>query len=131
MAIRIEANAVTFANDAYSTLLAFAEDPPNPRRYVTLALTNSPDDRDVALGMEDVHIEAGDLKIDGYDLVAGLSLSGRSLTIKLEREAAAAAGMDDEIEIILDSGAIGEVPLAEAVRAFEKRIAARSRPRTG
>ncbi|HYD38560.1 MAG TPA: Imm10 family immunity protein [Allosphingosinicella sp.] len=125
MTNRISANAVTFTNDGYSTLLGFAEDPANPQRYVMLNLTNDPDEQDFALGMTGVHIEAGDLKVDGYDLVTDLSLTQGSLIITLDSDAARAAGIDPEIEIVVKDEAIDGVPLAEAVDVFRERIAAR------
>lgn len=124
MTIRIRANAATFTNDGYSTLLGFAEDPVNPQRYVMLNLTNSPDDQDISLGMDGVHIEAGDLKIDGYDLVTDLVLNGRNLIVQIEPDAARKAGIDREIEIAMDTDSIDGVPLADIVQIFQTRLAA-------
>lgn len=126
MTIRIRANGATFTNDGYSTLLGFAEDPMNPQRYVMLNLTNSPDEQDISLGMDGVHIEAGDLKIDGYDLVTDLVLNGRNLIVQIEPEAARKANVDSEIEIVIDTDSIDGVPLAEIVQIFQARIAERS-----
>lgn len=125
MTIRIRANRAAFANDGYSTSLGFAQDPMSPRLYVMLSLTNSPDEQDSSLGMDGVHIEAGDLKVDGYDLVAGLALNGRDLTIRIEPEAARKANIGSEIEIAVDTDSIDEVALNEIVRIFQARIAGR------
>jgi hypothetical protein len=125
MTVVISANAATFTDDGYSTLMGFAEDPLNPQRYVMLNLTNDPDEQDVRLGMTGVHIEAGDLKIDGYDLVTDLFVQGQSLIIKLEPEAAKAANVDPEIEIRLQEDTINGVPVSEAVEIFRERLAAR------
>ncbi len=119
---RFVANATSFTNDGYSTLLGFADDPINPINYVMLNMSNEPDGQDLKLGHGGVHIDGGALKIDGYDQVQDISEADFGVVITLAREAAQAAGIDPAIEIEVLDRLIDGIPIPTAIEGFRSRI---------
>lgn len=130
---RILAKVTCLDDDGYCTVLGFADEFYNPANYVTLQMGNKPDEQDLRLGMGGVHIEAGALDVDGYDLVEDIRESGTGVVVSLRPDVAQQAGIDKDIEIDLESRIIGGVPAGEAVRRFKERLAwwERARPESG
>jgi len=116
------AKAVSFSNDEGGTLLAFADDPLEPANYVMLDLANEPDEQERRLGLDGVHIDAGALGVDGYDLVHDIRETDSGVVVSLTPDAARKAGIGQHIEIELESKFIDRVPVGEAVRRFKERL---------
>ncbi|MEO7169893.1 MAG: hypothetical protein ABIY39_05930 [Sphingomonas sp.] len=116
------AKAASFSDDGYGTLLAFGDDPFEPVNYVMLGFANEPDEQDLRLSLDGVHIDAGPLRVDGYDLVQDIRETDTGVLISLTPDAARKAGVDQDIEIELGSRIIDGVPVAEAVRMFRDRL---------
>src|SRR3546814_20231507 len=90
----IFAKAVSFTDDDYSTLLGFADDPNAPSNYVMLNMTNETDEQDLGLDQGGVHIDAGGLGIDGYDLVQDVNETDNGVAITLTRSEARRVGKE-------------------------------------
>lgn len=120
--MRILAKAASFTDDDYSTLLGFADDPSTPVNYVMLNMTNEPDEQDLGLGQGGIHIDARALHVDGYDLVQDIRETDAGVVVSLTPDAAQKAGIDQDIEIELESKVLDGVPLGEAVRMFKDRL---------
>jgi hypothetical protein len=116
------AKAVSFTDDGYSTLLAFADDPGTPVNYVMLNMTNEPDEQDLSLGQGGIHVDAGALLVDGYDLVRDMRETDAGVVVSLTADAAQEVGIGQDIEIELGSKVIGETPLSKAVQRFKDRL---------
>jgi hypothetical protein len=119
---RILAKAASFTDDAYSTLLGFADDPGMPVNYVMLNMTNEPDEQDLELGQGGIHIDAGALHVDGYDLIRDIRETDFGVVVSLTPDAAQKAGIGQDIEIELESKVLDGVPFGEAVRRFQDRL---------
>ncbi len=122
MTTTIFAKAVSFTDDDYSTLLGFADDPNAPSNYVMLNMTNEPDEQDFDLDLGGIHIDAGGLGIDGYDLVQDVNETDTGVAITLTANAAEKAGVDPVIEIEMESKALDGITLGEAVQRFKDRL---------
>jgi len=116
------AKAASFTDDGYSTLLALADDPGTPVNYVMLNMTNEPDDQDLSLGQGGIHVDAGALLVDGYDLVQDICETDSGVIVSLTPAAAQEAGVSQDIEIELESKAVSGVSLSEVVRRFKDRL---------
>ena len=122
MTTTILATAASFTDDGYATVLGFADNSANPVNYVTLDMTNEPDDQDLALGLDGVHIEAGALPINGYDLVEDILATETGVAIRLKPGAARNAGISPLIDVRLESKTIDGITVGEAVQPFKKRL---------
>lgn len=119
---KISAKATSFTDDGYCTLLGFADDPSVPLNYVTLDMANDPDEQDLALGLGGVHIDAGALDIDGYDLVEDICETEAGVIVRLTADVARNAGIDQDIEIETKRKIIDGVATGEAVQMFKRRL---------
>lgn len=120
--MKILAKAASYSDDGYCTTLGFADDSNNPEKFVMLSMTNDPDEQDVELGQEGVHIDVGGLQIDGYDLVADIQATGSSLIVSLAPAVFEKVAVG-RIEVELESLTIDGVPIGEAVARFKDRLA--------
>ena len=109
-------------DDEYGTLLAFADDPVEPVNYVRLGLANEPDEQDVRLRLDGVHIEAGATRVEGYDLVHDIRETDAGLVVSLTPDAARKAGMDQDIEIDVESRTCDGITLSGAIQRFRDRL---------
>ena len=116
------AKAASFSDDGDGTLLAFADDPLEPVNYVMLGLANEPDEQELRLGLDGVHIDAGALRVEGYDLVQDIRETDTGIVISLTPDAARKAGVDRDIQIELENKLIDGVAVGEAVRRFKDRL---------
>jgi hypothetical protein len=116
------AKAASFSDDGYATLLAFADDAHEPVNYVMLDLANEPDAQERQLGLDGVHVDTGALDIEGYDLVHDIVETDGGVIVTLTADAAEKAGIDQDIEIRLESRFIDGVPIGQAVRKFKDRL---------
>jgi len=116
------AKATSFSDDGDATLLAFADDPLEPANYVILDLANEPDEQELKLGLDGVHIDAGTLRVDGYDLVQDIRETDTGIVISLTLDAARKAGVGQDIEIELESKIFDGITIGEAVRRFKDRL---------
>ena len=82
------AKVASFSDDGYGSLLAFADASPEPVNYVMLGLANEPEEQDLRLGLDGVHIDAGALRIEGYDLVEDIRETDTGIVISLTPDAA-------------------------------------------
>jgi hypothetical protein len=119
---KLHASAISFTDDGYSTLLGFADDANMPVAYVMLNMTNAPDEQDLNLNQGGVHIDAGILQIDGYDLIQDICETGTGIILTLTEKAAKDAGVGKSIEIDIDTKIVGEVPVSQVVRKFKDRL---------
>lgn len=119
---RILAKATSFTDDGYSTLLGFADDPSAPVNYIMLNMTNEPDEQDLGLGQGGIHIDAGALQVDGYDLVQDIRETDAGVVVSLTADAAQKTGIGQDIEIELESKVIDGIPVGEAVQRFKDRL---------
>ncbi len=117
------AEAATFTDDGYCSLLSLADDPVNPQHYVMLAFTNEPDEQDVSMGMSGVHVDLGAWQVDGYNLIDNITFDGRTISVQIERQAAEKAGIDGKIDVLLESDDLGGTPANEVVAKFRERLA--------
>lgn len=123
MKITFSAKVASFSDDdEYGTLLAFGDDPFEPVNYVMLGLANEPDEQDIRLGLDGVHIEAGAARVEGYDLVHDIRETDTGLVVSLMPDAARKAGIDRDIEIDLENRSFDGITLGEAVRRFTERL---------
>ncbi|MGH6614423.1 hypothetical protein [Sphingomonas sp.] len=122
MTTTIIAKAASFTDDGYITLLGFADDPSTPVNYVMLNMTNEPDEQDLGLDQGGIHIDAGALQVDGYDLVQDIRETDAGVVVSLTADAAQKGGIDQEIEIELASKVIDGTPVGEAVQRFKNRL---------
>lgn len=122
MTTRIFAKAVSFTDDDYSTLLGFADDPSAPVNYVMLNMTNEPDEQDLGLGQGGIHIDAGALHVDGYDLVQDIRETDAGVVVSLTAEAAKKAGIGQDIEIKLEGKVIDGISVGQAIQRFRDRL---------
>jgi hypothetical protein len=119
---KIFARETSFTDDGKCTLLGFADNPDNPVKYVMLQISNEPDEEEISFGWGGVHIDTGDLQINGYDLVQDIDETESGVIITIVAEAAEEAGIERFIEIELERKAIEGIGLAEAVQKFRDRI---------
>lgn len=119
------AKVVAFTDDGYSTLLGFADDFYNPINYLTLTMTNDPDEQDLRLGQAGVYVEVGLLAIEGYDLVQDICETDSGVVVSLISKASQATTTSQNIEIELASKVIDGVPLNQAVQRFKDRLSLR------
>ncbi|CAN5884878.1 hypothetical protein BH11PSE6_BH11PSE6_28020 [soil metagenome] len=124
------AKAVSFSDDGDATVLAFADDPIEPANYIILDLANEPDEQDLRLGLDGVHIDAGPLRVDGYDLVRDIRETDAGIVISLTPDAAREAGIGQDIGIGLESKIVDGIPIGEAVRRFKDRLSSSEEPRS-
>lgn len=122
---KIVAKVVAFTDDGYSTLLGFADDFYNPINYLTLTMTNDPDEQDLRLGQAGVYVEVGLLAIEGYDLVQDICETDSGVVVSLISKASQATTTSQNIEIELASKVIDGVPLNQAVQRFKDRLSLR------
>ena len=120
--MRIFAKAVSLTDDGECTVLGFADDPNNPVSYVMLQISNEPDDEELAYGWGGIHIDAGALHVDGYDLVQDIRETDAGVVVSLTPDVARKAGIGQDIEIELESKVIDGIPLREAVQRFKGRL---------
>jgi hypothetical protein len=123
---RILVKAASFTDNGYSTLLGFADDRNTPANYVMLNMTNQPDEQDLSLGLDGVHIAAGALHVDGYNLIQDIRETNAGVVVSLTSDAAQKAGIGQDIEIELESKVLDGVPLGDAVQRFKDRLSSRS-----
>lgn len=116
------AKAASFGDDGYATLLAFADDTLDPVDYVILDLANEPDEQEMQLGLDGVHIDVGGADVEGYDLVHDIRETDTGIVVSLILDAAQKAGIDQDIEIQLDSKIVDGITIGEAVRRFKDRL---------
>lgn len=116
------AKAASFSDDGDATVLAFADSPSDSANYVILDLANEPDEQELRLGLDGVHIEAGPLRVDGYDLVQDIRETDVGIVITLALDVAGKAEVGQDIEIELESKVIDGVAIADAVRMFRDRL---------
>jgi hypothetical protein len=128
---KIFAKVTCLDDDGYCTVLGFADEFYNPVNYVTLQMGNEPDAQDLRLGVGGIHIEAGALDVDGYDLVEDIRETDTGVVVSLRSDAAQQAGIDQDIEIEMESKVIGGSPAGEAVRRFRERLAWWERTKAG
>lgn len=119
---RIFAKVASFTDDGHSILLGFADDPSAPVNYVMLNMTTEPDKQDLSLGYGGVHIDAGALRVDGYNLVQDIRETDVGVVVSLTPNAAQKAGIGQDIEIELESKVFDGIPLGDAVRKFKDRL---------
>jgi hypothetical protein len=119
---RILAKAASFTDDGYSTLLGFADNPNTPVNYIMLNMTNAPDEQDLGLGQGGVHIDAGALHVDGYDLVQDIRETDVGVVVSLTADAAQKAGIGQDIEIELESKVLNGISLSDAIQRFKNRL---------
>jgi hypothetical protein len=123
MKTAFSAKVASFSDDdEYGTLLAFGDDPVEPVNYVILGLANEPDEQDVRLGLDGVHIEAGAVRVEGYDLVHDIRETDAGLVVRLTSDAARKVGIDQDIEITLESKTFDGIVLSEAIQRFKDRL---------
>ncbi|GAA0335359.1 hypothetical protein GCM10009087_52190 [Sphingomonas oligophenolica] len=122
MKTRFLATVASFSDDGYATLLAFADDPLEPVNYVMLDLANEPDEQERRLGLYGVHVDTGALNVEGYDLVHDIRKTDAGVVVTLTADAARKAGIDQDIEIELESKIINGMSIDEAVRRFKDRL---------
>lgn len=120
--MKILAKAASYSDDGYCTTLGFADDLNKPERFVILSMTDDPDEQDVELGQDGVHIVVGGVQVDGYGLVAEVQATGSGLVVSLvpavfERVAVG------RIEVELENLIIDGVPIGEAIAGFRNRLA--------
>ena len=116
------AKVVSFSDDGDATVLAFADEPMEPANYVILDLANEPDEQELRLGLDGIHIEAGPLRVDGYDMVQDIRESDAGIVISLTPDAARHAGTDRDIEIELGNRIVDGISIGEAVQRFRDRL---------
>jgi len=116
------AKAASLTDDGYGTLLAFADDPFEPVNYLMLGFANEPDEQDLRLGLDGIHIDAGPLRVDGYDLVRDIRETDAGIVISLTPDAARDAGIGQDIGIELESKIVDGITIGEAVRRFKDRL---------
>ncbi|WEJ99434.1 MAG: hypothetical protein P0Y59_21360 [Candidatus Sphingomonas phytovorans] len=116
------AEAASFSDDGDATVLAFADSPSDPANYVILDFANEPDEQELRLGLDGVHIEAGPLRVDGYDLVQDIRESDVGIVVTLTPDAARKAEVGQDIEIELESKVIDGFAVADAVQMFRDRL---------
>ena len=90
--------------------------------YVILGLANEPDEQDIRLRLDGIHIEAGAVRVEGYDLVQDIRETDAGLIVSLTPDAARKAGIDPDIEIGLESKSFDGTTLGEAVQRFRDRL---------
>jgi len=122
MATKFFAKAASFSDDGYGAMLAFSDDPFEPEYYVILDLTNEPDEQDLRLGLGGIHIDMGNLQVEGYDLVEDLRETDSGVVISLTADVARKANIDQEIKVAMGSKVIDGIPVSEAVRRFKERL---------
>lgn len=123
--MKILAKTVRLIDDNYSTLLGFADDFNSPVMYIMLNMTNEPDEQDIKLGQGGIHIDAGALNLDGYDMVHDIRESEAGVIITLTPDAAEKAGIGQDIEITLENKLIDSIPLGETVLSFKRRLSSK------
>ena len=123
------AKAASLTDDGYGTLLAFADDPFEPVNYLMLGFANEPDEQDLRLGLDGIHIDAGPLRVDGYDLVRDIRETDAGIVISLTPDAAREAGIGQDIGIELESKIVDGITIGEAVRRFKDRLPSSEEPR--
>ncbi|WCM26987.1 hypothetical protein NDN01_23880 [Sphingomonas sp. QA11] len=121
------AKVASFSDDGDATLLAFADDPLEPVNYVMLDLPNQPDEQELQLGLDGVHIDTGTLDVEGYDLVHDIRETDAGIVVSLTPDAAQKAGIGQDIEIELESKIIDGISIGEAVRRFKDRLSSLER----
>ena len=122
MTARILAKAASFTDDGECTVLGFADDPNSPINYVTLQIANEPDETELAYGWGGIHIDAGALRVGGYNLVQDIRETDAGVVVSLTPDAAQKAGIGPEIEIELESKVLDGVSLGDAVQRFKDRL---------
>ena len=122
MMTRILAKAASFTDDGECTVLGFADDPNNPVNYVMLQLSNEPDKEELSYGWGGIHIDAGALHVDGYDLVQDIRETDAGVVVSLAADVAQKAGIGQDIEIELESKALDGISVGEAVQRFKERL---------
>ena len=116
------AKAASFGDGGYATLLAFADDTLDPVDYVILDLANEPDEQEMQLGLDGVHIDFGAADVEGYDLVHDIRETDTGIVVSLIPDVAQKAGIDHDIEIQLASKIVDGITIGEAVRRFKDRL---------
>lgn len=122
MTTKILAQAMSFIDDGYSTLLGFADDPSTPVHYVMLNMKNQPDGKDSNLGQGGIHLDAGKLHVHGYDLVQDIRETEAGVVVSLVADVAQKARISQDIEIELKIKTLNGVSVGEAVQGFKDRL---------
>lgn len=120
--MEIKATSAKLEDDGYCTVLAFADDAIDPKRYVILQVTNSPSPQDMQLGQSGVHFELGGQKLSGYDLVNGIQATANGLLLTIEENAARKAGIDTHLVIELVGASIDRRAAQGAIKIFQSRL---------
>lgn len=122
MTTRIQGNAASFTDDGYSTLLGFAEDPDSPVNYIMLSMVNEPNEQDMSLDLGGLHVDAGALRVAGYNLIEDIRETDTGVVVSLTVDAAQNAGIGQDIEIELQSKIIDGISVGEAAQRFRDRL---------
>lgn len=120
--MEITAKSAKFENDGYCTVLAFADDPLDPRHYVILQITNNPSPQDMKLGQGGIHFEFGGQEASGYDLVKAIEAFPGGVLLTIEEGAARRIGIDTKLTIKFERGAIENLLPEEAIQVFQARL---------
>ncbi|MEQ1933723.1 MAG: Imm10 family immunity protein [Fimbriimonadaceae bacterium] len=120
--MEIKAISAKLEDDGYCTVLAFADDAIEPRRYVILQVTNNPSPQDMQLGQGGVHFELGRQKLSGYDLVKAIQTTDSGVLLTIEENAARKAGIDTHLAIELVGTSMDAGSAEEAIKIFKARL---------
>lgn len=114
------AKNATVENDGYCTVLAFADGPHLPERYVIMQLVNKPSAEDIKLGQAGVHFELG-AELSGYDLLEKIDLTANGLMLAIKASAASEVGVDPLILVKLEPEQIND-QIRDTLRSFRQRL---------
>jgi hypothetical protein len=116
------AKTVRFENDGYCTVLAFADDPNEPRQYAILQVTNHPSDQDVKLGQGGVHLELGGYGVSGYNLLSAIEPVSNGVLLTLDDRVANEKGIGHRVSIELQRPFADNFNVVDALRTFQERL---------
>jgi hypothetical protein len=78
---------------------------------VILDFTNEPDEQDLCLGLGGIHIDTGNLSVEGYDLVEDLRETDSGIIVRLTADVARKTRIDQELGVAMESKVIVGIPL--------------------
>jgi hypothetical protein len=93
------AKHISIEDDGECTVLAFADDAESPTAFAILQITNVPDEQDLSLRLDRVHLHLCNDRWYGYDLIESMALDADSLVLRPRASAVQRLGLPEQVRI--------------------------------
>ncbi|MDQ0469770.1 Imm10 family immunity protein [Labrys wisconsinensis] len=120
--MNFSARYIHIEDDGEGLTVGFADHSHDPDNYVTLDLAHEPDEQDLRLGMDGLHIDTSISHINGYNIVEKVELCDDRLMIMLKMRFAEKVRVDPIIKIGLNDPSAEHSKLDEAITKLKTRL---------